>query len=67
MTEEPLGRYSERYNDSKKVAKKVSLTLVPGLRAYSYDRQVVDYCNFASGDEKGLGPSDLIAHALVTT
>ncbi|KFY32333.1 hypothetical protein V493_00300 [Pseudogymnoascus sp. VKM F-4281 (FW-2241)] len=67
MTEEPLGRNRDSCNDPEKVAKKVLLTLVPGLRAYSYDRQVVDYCNFTSGEEKGLDHGDLIAHALVTT
>ncbi|KAL5354077.1 hypothetical protein ACLOAV_000162 [Pseudogymnoascus australis] len=67
MAEEPLGYYSDGSNNTVRGAKKVLLTLVPGLRAYSYDRQVVDYCNFTSGDEKGLGDGDLIAHALVIT
>ncbi|KAH8685483.1 hypothetical protein BGZ60DRAFT_92964 [Tricladium varicosporioides] len=67
MTEEVLGSYtSDRGNSDKKV-KKVLLTLVPGLRVYSYERQFVDYCNFTSGKEKVLGKGELVAHTLVIT
>lgn len=67
MAEEASGSYTDGRGNSEKKAKKVLLTLVPGLRVYSYERQLVDYCNFTSGDEKGLGKGDLVAHTLVMT
>ncbi|KAH8592078.1 hypothetical protein B0O99DRAFT_630411 [Bisporella sp. PMI_857] len=66
MIDEAMGGHTNSSNTKEK-AKKVLLTLVPGLRAYSYERQFVDYCNFTSGNEKGLGNGDLVAHALVVT
>jgi len=44
--------------------KTVMLALVPGLRVYSYDRKLVDYCGFTKGDE-GLEQPSLVAQALV--
>jgi hypothetical protein len=67
MVEEILGTCIDERNFPEKKAKKVMLTLVPGLRVYSCQRKFVDYCNFTSGDEKGLGKADLVAHALVMT
>jgi hypothetical protein len=49
----------------KQEAKKVTLALVPGLRIYKYDRKLVDYSGFITGDEEGLEQPSLVAQAVV--
>ena len=53
-----------KYPTEQKVGK-VKLVLVPGLRVYSYDRKLVDYCGFTNGDEEGLEKVNAIAKAVV--
>lgn len=65
MVEESSEGSTYNPTSSKQEAKKVMLALVPGLRVYSYDRKLVDYCGFKKGDEEGLGQSSLVAQAVV--
>jgi len=67
MAEETPRKYTNRTDDSEETARKVNLTLVPGLRVYSSERQFVDYCNFMCGDVQGLGNGDLVTYAVVVT
>jgi hypothetical protein len=64
MAEESLEGTTCNQTPSNQGAKIVILALVPGLRVYSYDRKLVDYCGFTKGDE-GLEQPSLVAQALV--
>jgi hypothetical protein len=64
MAEESLEGTTCNQAPSNQGAKKVMLALVPGLRVYSYDRKLVDYCGFTKGGE-GLEQPSLVAQALV--
>ena len=64
MAEESLEGTTCNQTPSNQGAKKVMLALVPGLRVYSYDRKLVDYCGFTKGGE-GLEQPSLVAQALV--
>lgn len=64
MVEESLEGTTGNQPPCNQEAKRVMLALVPGLRVYSYDRKLVDYCGFTKGDE-GLEQPSLVAQALV--
>ena len=65
MVEESLEGITCDQTPSKQEVKKVMLALVPGLRVYSYDKKLVDYCGFTRGDEEGLEQPSLVAQAVV--
>lgn len=46
-------------------AQRVGLTLLPGIRVFSYDRKLVDYCSFAQGGECNLEKPKRISRAVI--
>ena len=64
VEESPEGTIGNQ-TPSNQQAKKVMLALVPGLRVYSYNRKLVDYGGFTTGDEEGLEQPSLVAQAVV--
>jgi hypothetical protein len=65
MTSQPAERGPSHGGFTNCAPMKVRLPLVPGLRFNSHDRNFVDNCTYAKGDESSLGKAKAVCKAVV--